>query len=88
MIGIGSDIITTPQTQHSPPMIFPNVVRGTTSPYLEKTKRNKKITLLTVKTVFQGTFTRRKCSPRGTHLESLVISKVPTTEGTGNRKRI
>ena len=36
MIGIGSDIMTTPQMQHKPPIIFPNVVRGTTSPYLWK----------------------------------------------------
>ena len=34
MIGIGSDMMTTPQMQHKPPIIFPNVVRGTTSPYL------------------------------------------------------
>lgn len=34
IIGIGSDIMTTPQMQHKPPIIFPNVVRGTTSPYL------------------------------------------------------
>ena len=32
MIGIGSDIITTPHMQQRPPMIFPKVVRGTTSP--------------------------------------------------------
>ena len=36
MIGIGSDMMTTPQMQHKPPIIFPNVVRGTTSPYLWK----------------------------------------------------
>ena len=28
--------MTTPQMQHKPPIIFPNVVRGTTSPYLWK----------------------------------------------------
>ena len=36
MIGMGSDMITTPQIQQRPPTIFPAVVNGTTSPYLQK----------------------------------------------------